>query len=58
VEKQAPDIERGIEGVLTAMAAGEAMTAAVRLVAAQFGLPRRELYEKVLARTRNTKPGP
>ena len=58
VEKQAPDIERGIEGVLTAMAAGEAMAAAVRLVAAQFGLPRRELYERVLARTRNTKPGP
>jgi 16S rRNA (cytidine1402-2'-O)-methyltransferase len=58
VEKRAPDIESGVEGVLTAMAAGKAMTTAVRLVAAQLGLPRRELYETVLARTRDTRPAP
>ncbi|HEY3427204.1 MAG TPA: 16S rRNA (cytidine(1402)-2'-O)-methyltransferase [Acidimicrobiia bacterium] len=58
VEQRAPDIERGVEAVVSAMTAGEAMTAAVRRVATQLSLPRRELYESVLARTRGTRPAP
>ncbi|MGH8958079.1 MAG: 16S rRNA (cytidine(1402)-2'-O)-methyltransferase [Acidimicrobiia bacterium] len=56
VDKRAPDIASGIEGVLSAMAKGETMTTAVRLVAEDLGLPRRRLYEMVLARTRGTTP--
>ena len=54
VAKQTPDIETGIHGVLEAMARGQPMTTAVRLVAADLGLPRRKLYEMMLARTRDT----
>ncbi len=57
VAQRTPDIESGIEGVLDAMAQGQSMTTAVRLVAADLGLPRRKLYETMLARTRDTTTG-
>ncbi|HJU52592.1 MAG TPA: 16S rRNA (cytidine(1402)-2'-O)-methyltransferase [Acidimicrobiia bacterium] len=57
VARRAPDIESGIEAVLDAMAGGQTMTTAVRLVAADLGLPRRQLYETVLAKTRDTTTG-
>ena len=57
VAPRTPDIESGIEGVLDAMARGQSMATAVRLVAADLGLPRRQLYEMVLARTRDTTTG-
>ena len=54
VERKAPEVESGIESVLAVMAEGQSMTTAVRQVAADLGLPRRRLYELVLARTRGT----
>jgi 16S rRNA (cytidine1402-2'-O)-methyltransferase len=54
VARSAPDIGSGIEAVLDAMARGQSMTAAVRVVAADLGLSRRKLYEAMLARTRDT----
>jgi 16S rRNA (cytidine1402-2'-O)-methyltransferase len=54
VARRAPDIGSGIEAVLDAMARGQSMTAAVRVVAADLGLSRRKLYEVMLAKTRDT----
>jgi 16S rRNA (cytidine1402-2'-O)-methyltransferase len=54
VARSAPDIGSGIEAVLDAMARGQSMTAAVRVVAADLGLSRRKLYEVMLAKTRDT----
>ena len=51
-----PDLENGVEAVLTEIANGLQMSEAVRTVAARSGLPRRTLYEEVLARTRETQP--
>jgi 16S rRNA C1402 (ribose-2'-O) methylase RsmI len=54
VARGTPDIGSGIEAVLDAMARGQSMTAAVRVVAADLGLSRRKLYEAMLARSRDT----
>lgn len=56
-ERPEPDWEGGVEGVITAIAEGQSMTRAVRRVAGDLDLPRRQLYELVLARTRDAKPG-
>jgi 16S rRNA (cytidine1402-2'-O)-methyltransferase len=49
-----PDLEEAIGATLVIMDGGQAMTAAVRQVAAVSGVARRALYEAVLARTRGT----
>ena len=51
-----PDFEENVEAVLSEIAAGTQMSEAVRAVAARYGVPRRTLYEEVLARTRGTSP--
>ncbi|MGH8924382.1 MAG: 16S rRNA (cytidine(1402)-2'-O)-methyltransferase [Acidimicrobiia bacterium] len=58
VAAKAGDLGVAVDDVLAAMAAGQSMTTAVRMVAENLDLPRRGLYEKVLARTRGTRPGP
>jgi 16S rRNA (cytidine1402-2'-O)-methyltransferase len=46
--KKAPDIDQAVCEVDEAIGAGDSMTDAVRRVAGQLGLSRRELYEAVL----------
>lgn len=53
----AVDLAGAIGDVMAAMERGISMTASVRQVAGSRGVPRRELYEAVLARTRGTTPG-
>lgn len=50
----ASEPDAAVERVLGLMAEGESMAASVRTVAASSGLNRRDLYEAVLARTRDT----
>lgn len=50
------DLAAGVTAVERRIAEGEAMTSAVKTVAAEHRLPRRQLYEAVLAKTRDTKP--
>ncbi|MCA1737057.1 MAG: 16S rRNA (cytidine(1402)-2'-O)-methyltransferase, partial [Actinobacteria bacterium] len=56
-ESREIDLSAGIEEVLSRIQSDEKMANAVRVVAANKGLPRRQLYEAVLARTRDTKSG-
>lgn len=51
------DLATGVTAVERRIAESEAMASAVRAIAADHGLPRRQLYEAVLAKTRDTKPG-
>jgi 16S rRNA (cytidine1402-2'-O)-methyltransferase len=48
------DFEETVEAVMTEIANGIQMSEAVRSVANRSGVPRRTLYEEVLARTRGT----
>ena len=51
-----PDLEENVEAVMIEIDRGTQMSAAVRAVAARSGVPRRTLYEEVLARSRGTIP--
>ena len=51
-----PDLDASVVAVLAEIEAGTLMSDAVRTVASSFGVPRRILYEEVLARTRGTSP--
>ena len=51
-----PDLEENIVAVMAEIDKGIQMSEAVRTVASRSGLPRRTLYEEVLARTRGTSP--
>ncbi|CAN5803274.1 16S rRNA (cytidine(1402)-2'-O)-methyltransferase [soil metagenome] len=51
------DLSAGIDEVLRRTQNNQSMASAVRIVASEEGLPRRQLYEAVLARTRDTKNG-
>jgi 16S rRNA (cytidine1402-2'-O)-methyltransferase len=53
----AADPETVINEVLTRIDQGEKMAEAVREVASRFGVSRRGLYQRVLARSRETTPG-
>lgn len=56
-EPAKPDFEAAVSEVLERLEQGEQMSGAVRSVAQDKGHPRRELYEVVLARTRDTSRG-
>ncbi|MGI8517600.1 MAG: 16S rRNA (cytidine(1402)-2'-O)-methyltransferase [Acidimicrobiia bacterium] len=51
------DLSAGVDEVLRRTQSNQSMASAVRIVATAEGLPRRQLYEAVLARTRDTKSG-
>ena len=51
-----PDLEKNVVAVLAEIDNGTQMSEAVRKVASMSGVPRRTLYEEVLARTRGTSP--
>jgi 16S rRNA (cytidine1402-2'-O)-methyltransferase len=51
-----PDLEKNVVAVLAEIDNGTQMSEAVRRVASMSGVPRRTLYEEVLARTRGTSP--
>ena len=51
-----PDLEENVVAVLAEIDNGTQMSEAVRKVASRSGVPRRTLYEEVLARTRGTSP--
>ncbi len=51
-----PNLEENVVAVLAEIDKGTQMSEAVRAVAGRSGVPRRTLYEEVLARTRGTSP--
>ena len=51
-----PDLDETVGAVLAEIDRGVQMSEAVRIVASQSGVPRRRLYQEVLARTRGTSP--
>jgi 16S rRNA (cytidine1402-2'-O)-methyltransferase len=51
-----PDLEENVGAVLAEIDRGIQMSEAVRTVASRSGVPRRRLYQEVLARTRRTSP--